>query len=304
MNPWSKDQIGNLEGKKVIITGASSGIGFEAAKVLASKGAEIVMAVRNIKKGEREAEKIKTLYPEAILTVMLLKLDDLAAVNHFAWHFRDKYDRLDILINNAGIMVPPYRKTNDGFESQLGTNYLGHFALTGLLLPVLLATPLSRVVTTSSIAARKAKIRFDNLDGSKGYERMRFYRQSKLACLLFGIELQHRLERAGASTISVVCHPGISVSNLVSRGTGKEASILIKKAMRIVAQPAAKGALPTLYAATFTDLRGGEYIGPDGPGNRKGNPVQTSEGEKLFNKDLSAKLWDVSENLTGVKYSF
>ncbi|MGB8357750.1 MAG: oxidoreductase [Bacteroidales bacterium] len=304
MNPWSKDQIGNLEGKKVIITGASSGIGFEAAKVLASKGAEIVMAVRNIKKGEREAEKIKTLYPEAILTVMHLNLNDLADVNHFAQQFRDKYDRLDILINNAGIMVPPYRKTKDGFESQFGTNYLGHFALTGLLMPVLLATPLSRVVTTSSIAARKAKIRFDNLDGSKGYERMRFYRQSKLACLLFGIELQQRLERADTSTISVVCHPGISVSNLVSRGTGKEASILIKKAMRIVAQPAAKGALPSLYAATFTDLRGGEYIGPDGPGNRKGNPVQTSEGEKLFNKDLSAKLWDVSENLTGVKYSF
>jgi NAD(P)-dependent dehydrogenase (short-subunit alcohol dehydrogenase family) len=236
MNPWSIDQIGNLEGKKVIITGASSGIGFEAAQVLASKGAEIVMAVRNIKKGEREAEKIKTLYPEASLTVMHLNLGDLSTVNHFAQQFTDKYDRLDILINNAGIMVPPYRKTRNGFESQFGTNYLGHFALTGRLLPLLLATPGSRIVSTSSIAARKAKIRFDNLDGSRGYERMKFYRQSKLACLLFGVELQQRLEHAGATTISVVCHPGISVSNLVSRGTGKEASRLLKKAMRIVAQ--------------------------------------------------------------------
>lgn len=304
MNPWSVDQIGNLEGKKVIITGASSGIGFEAAKVLASKGAEIVMAVRNIKKGEREAEKIKTLYPKARLTVMHLNLGDLATVNQFVQQFTDKYYRLDILINNAGIMVPPYRKTRDGFESQFGTNYLGHFALTGLLLPLLLATAGSRIVSTSSIAARKAKIRFDNLDGSRGYERMKFYRQSKLACLLFGIELQQRLERAGASTISVVCHPGISVSNLVSRGTGKEASRLLKKAMRIIAQPADKGALPTLYAATNTDLRGGEYIGPDGPGNRRGNPVLTMEGSQLFNSELAVKLWEVSENLTGVKYLF
>jgi NAD(P)-dependent dehydrogenase (short-subunit alcohol dehydrogenase family) len=235
---------------------------------------------------------------------MHLDLADLASIRSFADEYKGKHDRLHILINNAGIMIPPYRKTRDGFESQFGTNHLGHFALTGHLLPLLLSTPGSRIVSTSSIAARKARIRFDNLDGSKGYEPMRFYRQSKLACLLFAIELQHYLEEAGSSSISLACHPGISVSNLISRGSGKEANHLLKKAMRIIAQPAHKGALPTLYAATFPDLRGGEYIGPDGPGNRKGNPVQTSEASKLFDKDLAAKLWDISENLTGVKYSF
>jgi len=304
MISWSTEQIGNLNGKNVIITGGSSGIGLEAAKVLAAKGASVTLAVRNKEKGKKVAAKILAENPGAALSVMHLDLADLASIRSFADEYKGKHDRLHILINNAGIMIPPYRKTRDGFESQFGTNHLGHFALTGHLLPLLLSTPGSRIVSTSSIAARKARIRFDNLDGSKGYEPMRFYRQSKLACLLFAIELQHYLEEAGSSSISLACHPGISVSNLISRGSGKEANHLLKKAMRIIAQPAHKGALPTLYAATFPDLRGGEYIGPDGPGNRKGNPVQTSEASKLFDKDLAAKLWDISENLTGVKYSF
>jgi len=165
-----------------------------------------------------------------------------------------------------------------------------------------LATPLSRIIITSSLAARNGKIHFDNLNGSRGYNPMEFYRQSKLANLLFAIELQHRLGRAGTSTISVACHPGISVSNILSRGSGKEANQLLKKMMRIVAQPAHKGALPTLYAATNPDLKGGEYIGPDGPGNRRGNPVQTSDATKLFKTEIAVRLWEVSEDLTGVKY--
>jgi NAD(P)-dependent dehydrogenase (short-subunit alcohol dehydrogenase family) len=304
MISWNTEQIGNLKGKNVIITGGSSGIGLEAAKVLAAKGASVTLAVRNEEKGKKVAAKILAENPGAALSVMHLDLASLASIRGFAGEYKGRHDRLHILINNAGIMIPPYRKTRDGFESQFGTNHLGHFALTGHLLPLLLSTPGSRIVSTSSIAARKAKIRFDNLDGSKGYEPMRFYRQSKLACLLFAVELQHHLEKSGSSSISVACHPGISVSNLISRGSGKEASHLLKKAMRIIAQPAHKGALPTLYAATFLDLRGGEYIGPDGPGNRKGNPVQTSEVSKLFDKDLAAKLWEVSESLTGVKYAF
>lgn len=302
MIPWNTEQIGNLKGKDVIITGGSSGIGLEAAKVLAVKGAAVTLAVRNVEKAKRTIEKFHSENPDAAMTVMHLDLADLQSIKDFADHYMSHHDRLHLLINNAGVMIPPYRKTKDGFESQFGTNHLGHFALTARLLPLLLATPHSRIVTTSSLAARKGKIYFDNLDGSKGYERMNFYRQSKLANLLFAIELQHRLGQAGTSTISVACHPGISVSNLMSRGSGKETSRLLKKMMRIVAQPARKGALPTLYAATNPDLTGGEYIGPDGPGNRKGNPVQTSEASKLFKTELSERLWQVSERLTGVKF--
>jgi len=304
MIPWNTDQIGSLKGKKIIITGGGSGIGLEAAKVLAVKGASVTLAVRNVERAKRIIEKFHSANPDPALTAMHLDLADLKSTKDFADRYRSEHDHLDILINNAGVMIPPYRRTKDGFESQFGTNHLGHFALTAHLLPILIATPLSRIVITSSIAARKGIIHFDNLDGSRGYNPMVFYRQSKLANLLFAIELQHRLEQARISAISVACHPGISVSNLLSRGSGKEASPLLKKMMRIVAQPAHKGALPTLYAATHPDLKGGEYIGPDGPGNRKGNPVKTTEASQLFNAELAVKLWEVSEDLTGVKYPF
>ncbi len=302
MSNWSTDNIGDLKGKVVIVTGGASGIGLEAARVLASKRAALVLAVRNMAKGERAAENIRALHPEAEVAVMHLDLGDLASVRQFASVFTMRFDRLDILINNAGVMVPPYSKTKDGFELQFGTNHLGHFALTALLLPKIMATPLSRVVTVSSIAARKASINFKNLDGTHGYNPMTFYRQSKLANLLFSIELQHRLERAGSTAISVLCHPGISVTNLLSRGSGKETGKVMKALMRIVAQPAEKGALPTLFAATNPELRGGEYIGPDGFGNHKGYPALTDEAGRMFNADLSAKLWEVSESLTGVRY--
>jgi len=303
MIPWNTDQIGNLNGKDVIVTGGSSGIGLEAAKVLAAKGAAVTLAVRNLEKAKRIIEKFHSENSDATMNVMHLDLADLKSIKDFADQYRSNHTQLQILINNAGVMIPPLRKTKDGFESQFGTNHLGHFALTARLLPLLLATPQSRIVTTSSIAARKGKIYFENLDGSKGYEPMKFYRQSKLANLLFAIELQYRLSQAGTSAISVACHPGISVSNLMSRGSGKETSHLLKKMMRIIAQPARKGALPTLYAATNPDLTGGEYIGPDGPGNRKGNPVQTSEASKLFNTELSERLWKVSEELTRIKFT-
>ncbi len=302
MTEWKKDRIENLDRKKVIITGGSSGIGFEAAKVLASRNAELTLAVRNIKKGERAADAIRTLYPDTRVTVMLLDLADLSSIEKFAAKYIEKNNRLDILINNAGVMIPPYRKTRDGFELQFGTNHLGHFALTGRLLPLIIATPQSRIVTVSSIATRKGMINFDNLDGSHGYNRMEFYRQSKLANLLFAIELQHRLERAGSGTISVVCHPGISATNLVSMGSGREIGRLIKFLMRIIAQPAWQGALPALYAATKAGLKGGEYIGPDGPGNHRGYPVETDEAVNLFKQDVATKLWQVSEKLTGVTF--
>lgn len=302
MTKWTAELIGDLKGKMVIVTGGASGIGFSASEVLASRGADLVIAVRNTLKGEKAAEKIRAKQAASSVTVMHLDLGDLASVKQFATEFSSRFDRLDLLINNAGVMVPPYTKTKDGFELQFGTNHLGHFALTAHLLPMVMATPLSRIVTVSSIAARRAKINFANLDGSKGYSPMPFYRQSKLSNLLFAIELQNRLERAGSSAISVACHPGISVTNLLSRGSGKETGAVMKWIMGIVAQPADRGALPTLYAATHPDLRGGEYIGPDGPGNTKGYPVLNSDPAKLFDQALATRLWDVSEKLTGVRF--
>lgn len=303
MSKWTTEKIGDLSGKRVIITGAAHGIGYEAAKVLASKGADVVMAVRHTGRGENAADKIRAMYPSASLTVMNLDLADLASVKQFASEYTTLYDRIDVLINNAGLMMPRYSKTRDGFELQFGINHLGHFALTALLLPVLLATPLSRVVTVSSIAARKARINFRNLDGSHGYNPLTFYRQSKLANLLFSKELQHRLELAGSSTISVLCHPGISATNILSRGSGKDTISLMRKIMRIVAQPPELGALPTLYAATHPDLRGGECIGPENRSNTRGYPVLTDDVNRIFDADLAARLWEVSESLTGVKYT-
>lgn len=291
-----------MEGKRVIVTGASSGIGLNTATVLAAKGAEVVVAVRNTEKGERAVAQIHADLPTARASVMRLDLSDLSSVRRFASEFAERHDRLDLLINNAGVMIPPYQKTKDGFELQFGTNHLGHFALTGLLLPLLLAAPKARIVTVSSIASRGARIDFDNLDGSKGYRAMAFYQQSKLANILFAVELQHRLQRSGARAISLCCHPGISDTNLMSRGSGQEAGRFMKFLMGLVAQPAEMGALPTLYATTHPDLRGGEYIGPNGPGNRKGYPAPTAEVSKLFNAAVGKRLWDVSTTLTGVEY--
>ncbi len=300
MTKWNADRISDLTGKRVIITGGASGIGYAAAVKLAGKGADVVLAVRTVEKGEKAAAKLKLSYPGAKVTVMHLDLGDLDSVKQFAQQFAVQYSKLDILINNAGVMVPPYRKTEQGFELQFGVNHLGHFALTGLLLPLLSATPGARIVTVSSIAARKAKIDFDNLDGSKGYNPMTFYRQSKLSNLLFAIELQNRLN--GNGLVSVACHPGISATNLVSRGSGKEAGWLVKQLMKLFIQSAEMGSLPTIYAATAPELKGGEYIGPDGPNGTRGYPLVTDESKKLYKPDLATKLWEVSETLTGVKF--
>ena len=302
MTKWIADRISDLTGKMVLITGGASGIGYAAAVKLAGKGADVVLAVRTMEKGEKAAARVKESNPSAKVSVMHLDLGDLDSVKRFAQQFSVQYSKLDILINNAGVMVPPYRKTEQGFELQFGVNHLGHFALTGLLLPLLSATPGSRIVTVSSIAARKPKINFDNLDGSKGYNPMTFYRQSKLSNLLFAIELQNRLKGAGNNLISIACHPGISATNLVSRGSGKEAGWLVKQLMKLFIQSAEMGSLPTLYAATDPGLKGGEYIGPDGWQGHGGHPVITDEGKKHFNPDLAARLWEGSEKHTGVRF--
>ncbi len=297
---WTKADIPNLEKKLAIVTGGSSGIGFEAAKGLASKGAKVILAIRNLDKGEIARKSITDEFPFADVELMRLDLSDLSSIKEFSHKFLEKHAHLDLLINNAGVMTPPHKFTKDGFELQFGTNHLGHFALTGQILPALLATPGSRVVNISSIATRSGEIYFDNLDGKKGYHRMKYYRQSKLANLLFAVELDNRLKKAGASTISLACHPGVTVTNLASMGSGKKSSFLVRMIFKMVGQPTEMGALPTLFAATDPSLKGGEYIGPDGKLNKKGYPAISDEVNILFNKDVAQRLWDVSEKLTGI----
>lgn len=293
----------NLSGKTAVITGANSGIGFEAAKYFSAKGASVILAVRNESKGQIALESILRENPNAKVNIMKLDLADLKSIRSFAKSFMEKFEFLNLLVNNAGVMIPPYGKTKDGFELQFGSNHLGHFALTGLLLPLLKNTPGSRVVTLSSIAHRGAKIDFDNLDGSKGYKAMKFYGQSKLANLLFAKELDNRFKQHEIESISVACHPGISNTNLFHFGKG-ETPAFIKRLMKFITQPAEKGSLPTIYAATEDSLKGGEYIGPDGRGNRKGNPAIEVPASNLYNIETMNRLWSISEEMTDVFYHF
>ena len=293
----------DLLNKIVIITGGNSGIGFEAAKMLVKRGAQVVLAVRNEQKGKQAQESILAENSDAHVEVMKLDLSDLQSVKDFATQFLTRFENLHILINNAGVMVPPYQLTKDGFELQFGCNHLGHFALTGYLLPMLDKTPNSRVVTVSSIAHRGASIFFDNLNGAKVYKKMAFYKQSKLANLLFAKELDERLKQQGISTISVACHPGISTTNLFKFGK-RDAPAFLMRFATIFLQSAEMGALPTVYAATNENLKGGEYIGPDGKGNRKGNPTIEVPAPEVYNEETMKQLWDVSEKLTGVNFNF
>lgn len=301
---WDESQVPDMQGKTIVITGANSGIGYEAATILAGRGAEIVMAVRNYEKGQKALQAIQNVHPSAKLQLMRLDLSELASIRHFAEEFRQNHHQLSILINNAGVMMPPYSRTQDGFELQFGSNHLGHFALTGLLLPQLLATPHARIVTLSSIAAYAGKIDFDNLDGSKGYRSFKFYSQSKLANMLFARELQLRLAQHQVDTISVACHPGFTHTNLASRGSGKPVSGIFGLLSRSFGQKALMGALPTLYAATSPTIHGGEYVGPDGKGGRKGYPKLDDHIDKLYQADISQRLWTLSESLTGVQYEW
>lgn len=302
---WTAKDIPDLTGKRIVVTGGNSGIGYEAALVLAGKGALILLAVRSVEKGEDAAKQIRQVHPGANVEVMALDLADLASVRQFAEAYQGKYKALDILINNAGVMALPYRKTKDGFEMQFGTNHLGHFALTGLLLPVILATPSARVVTVSSGAHRTGRIAFDNLQGEKSYQRWAAYSQTKLANLLFAYELQRRFEAAGAAAISVACHPGYVATNLQAAGPRMEGSRISEMLMglgnRLFAGKASQGAQPTLYAATSPDVNGCDYIGPM---DRSWTPGKQHSIPSSYDADLARHLWEVSENLTGVRYSF
>lgn len=292
-----------LTGNTVIITGGNSGIGLETAKGLLAMGARIILAVRNTEKGNAARALLAELHPRAQIDVMQLDLADLQSVRTFADKFQSSFDQLDILINNAGIMAPPYAKTKDGFEMQFGSNHLGHFALTGLLLPLLANTPGSRIVTISSRAHSRGSIDFDNLDGAKGYHAKKFYNQSKLANLYFALELDKRLKAHGFPTISIACHPGVSATNILKLGT-REIPSALKRIANLFLQPPGMGALSTIYAATEPNLTGGEYIGPLGQFQRKGYPALGTPHANATDQEISRRLWDVSEKLTQVSYPF
>ena len=303
---WTKQDIPDLSGKIIIVTGGNSGIGNEAVKAFAEKGAEIISACRNMEKGEvAKAEILKDL-PKAQITVMELNLMDLDSIRTFAETFKSGYKKLDILLNNAGIMMNPYALTKDGFESQMGTNHLGHFALTGLLLSLILNTPKSRVVNISSLAHKMGKMNFNNLlfEKGKGYSRIKAYGRSKISNLLFTYELQKRFESANASSIAVTAHPGISDTNL---GRHFEniwfVKLLMPMYMKMV-QNAAMGALPGIRASTDLDVKGSDYYGPGGKGEKTGFPIKVESNPASHNMEDAKKLWEESEKLTEVNFDF
>ncbi|MGN7313003.1 oxidoreductase [Alkalicoccobacillus gibsonii] len=292
-----------MNNKTVIITGGNSGLGLETAKHFAGQGHQVILAVRNTEKGKKAKEEIQSAYPEATIQVHSLDLSKLQSVREFAETISSQTGVIDLLINNAGVMMPPYSLTEDGFELQFASNHLGHFALTDLLLPLLEKGEASRVVTLTSIAHRNAAIHFDNLHGTSGYKSFLFYGQSKLANLLFAKELDNRLKANHYKTISVAAHPGISSTNLFTLGK-KKTPWYVKPFLKLASQPAEKGALPTIMAATDESLRGGELIGPDGAGGRKGNPTIEEPKKGIYNDSTMDKLWNVSEELTEVRYPF
>ncbi len=303
---WTMNNIPDQHGKCIIITGANSGIGYQAALALAGKGADVVLAVRNSERGNQAAAQIRQAYPSAAVETLPLDLADLGSVRHFATEFSNHHSGLAALINNAGVMGIPYRRTADGFEMQFGTNHLGHFALTGLLMPLIAATPQARVVTVSSMMHIFGKVNFGDLNGRRKYGPWAAYSQSKLANLLFAYELQRRLQNAGINAISLACHPGYAATNLQFVAARMNQSRLQQLenqlANALLAQSAAMGALPELYAATASGLQGGEYIGPRGLGKMRGYPGIDRSIARSYDEATAKRLWEVSEELTGVRY--
>lgn len=295
---WTAQDIPSQEGRVVIVTGANSGIGFETTKALAAKGATVVMACRNAEKANAAADKIRQEVPGAKLEVMPLDLADLASVRAFTDTFKAKHDKLDLLVNNAGIMIPPFSKTKDGFEVQFGANHLGHFALTGLLLQLIQKTPGARIVNVSSSAHRMGKIDFDNLQAEKGYRPWGAYGQSKLANLLFTLRLNELFKETNTDALATASHPGYTATNLQGD------SIWARIANPLVGQSPEMGALPSLYAATAPDVQPNNYYGPDGFGGWRGYPKKADTTAAAKDAAVAKRLWDVSEDLTGVTYAF
>jgi NAD(P)-dependent dehydrogenase (short-subunit alcohol dehydrogenase family) len=298
MGKWTTADIPDQTGRTAVITGANTGLGYETATALAAKGAHVVLAVRNIEKGKAAADLITRAHPGASVAIQQLDLTSLDSVRAAADQLRSNYDSIDLLINNAGVMMTPKSATKDGFELQFGTNHLGHFALTNLLLDRVLAAPGSRVVTVSSVGHRFARngIRFDDLQWQRDYSRVGAYGQSKLANLMFTYELQRRLR--GTDTIAAAAHPGGSNTEL-DRNLPRWMNVLTRP-LTLLAQSADMGALPTLRAATDPGVIGGQYYGPDGFGEQRGYPKVVASSKVSHDAEAQRRLWAVSEELTSV----
>ncbi|RVW06198.1 SDR family NAD(P)-dependent oxidoreductase [Rhodococcus spongiicola] len=299
---WTAADVPDQSGRVAIITGSNTGLGYETAAVLAAKGAHVVLAVRNLEKGKEAADRIKAVSPDATVTLQQLDLTSLENIHKAAEELRANHPRIDLLINNAGVMWTPKATTKDGFELQFGTNHLGHFALTGQLIENMLAVEGSRVVTISSLGHRiRAKIHFDDLQLERNYNRVAAYGQAKLANLMFTYELARRLEDKDAQTIAVAAHPGGSNTELTRNIPG-----IVRPPLELlsglVAQSAAMGALPTLRAATDPSVRNGQYYGPDGFRETRGNPKLVESSAQSHDADIQRRLWAVSEELTDITY--
>ena len=304
MPRWTPATMPDQDGRVVVITGGSSGIGAEAADALAGRGAQVVLAIRSQARGDAARARIVARHPQAQVTVSLLDVAELDSVRAFARRIADTVPRVDVLLNNAGLGLQMARAvTVDGFERQFGTNHLGHFALTGLLMPVLLAAPSPRMVAISSIAHRRGRIDFDDLQGERRYNGSRAYSQSKLANLMFAFELDRRARAAGSRLLSVAAHPGFAATGFVAAiGLPRAVAAVIDAGIGVFGQDAARGALPGLYAATMPDVAGGQYWGPDGFREIKGDPALAAISPHALDQAVWQRLWTVSEQLTGVRY--
>ena len=294
---WTTDDIPSQAGRLAVVTGANSGLGLEAARALSRAGGRVVLAVRDVAKGKRAVASVV-----GSAEVEELDLASLESVREFADRFHARGEQLDLLINNAGVMAPPRRVTVDGFELQFGTNHLGHFALTGRLLDTFRDRPGARVVTVSSNAHRQGQVDFDDLQGERRYRRWHQYAQAKLANLMFALELERRLRAADAEAISVAAHPGYSATHLQTSAPPLYERLAMRVTNLVLAQSAATGVLPLLYAATAPDVPGGAYAGPNGPGQWRGAPTLVAPAGRALKEDVAARLWEVSEELTGVRF--
>ncbi len=304
MSKWNPRQMPSQQGRIAIITGANSGIGYHTARYLARAGATVILACRNAQKGESARANLLAQQPDGQVEMRVLDVADLDSVRRFAEVFHADGRPLDLLINNAGVMgFPDRRSTAQGFEAQFGTNHLGHFALTGLLLPALLRQPGSRVVTVASIAHKRGKLNFDDLNAERSYNPRFAYNQSKLANVVFGLELDRRLRAHQANTTSVIAHPGVAVTSIISNGMGTGLQGRIANVVvQLFAQSDDRGSWPTLYAAVAPEAHGGGYYGPDGIAEIKGTPVEVKAEPQALDTAAGKRLWKVSEQLTGVHY--
>jgi NAD(P)-dependent dehydrogenase (short-subunit alcohol dehydrogenase family) len=305
---WTADGIGDLAGRTAVVTGAATGIGLETARQLVAHGAKVVLTSRDASRGSQAAQQISSVPGRPGARAEVLELADLISVRRFADAFLRREAGLDILINNAGIAGGPHRRTADGFEAHFGTNYLGHFALTGLLLPALLARPGARVVTLASSVAARGRIDFADLNTERRYSAVAAYSRSKLACMMFAAELSRRASVAGLQLASIAANPGIVLTSLMrgkrdqwGRGP-RPAELAVAAVQRLLGQAPSDGCLSSLYAATAPGLRGGEYIAPSGRGHRRGTPSPAEPPPNVLDQEAARQLWAASVGLTGVDF--